>query len=77
MIGSPTARAIVGGVLQTMRESQVSVVAEGIEDRQTYDMLRAMGCPHGQGYHIAKPLALADYVELLRAEREGPLIAQA
>ncbi|MBD60066.1 MAG: hypothetical protein CL808_08110 [Citromicrobium sp.] len=75
MVGSPVARAIVGGLLHTMREAGVAVVAEGIEDRETYDLLQAMGCPRGQGYFIAKPMTLPEYIELLRAEQEGPAIA--
>ena len=34
-----------------------------------------MGCPRGQGYFIAKPMTLPEYIELLRAEQEGPAIA--
>jgi hypothetical protein len=32
------------------------VLAEGIEDRATWDALQAMGCHAGQGYFISKPL---------------------
>jgi len=33
------------------------VVAEGIEDRATWDLLAGMGCDVAQGYHIARPLS--------------------
>lgn len=33
------------------------VVAEGIEDKATWDMLQAMGCDLAQGYYISKPMA--------------------
>ncbi|MEI8170160.1 MAG: EAL domain-containing protein [Rhodoferax sp.] len=32
------------------------VLAEGIEDRATWDALQAMGCHEGQGFFISKPL---------------------
>ena len=33
------------------------VVAEGIENKATWDMLEAMGCDLAQGYYISKPMA--------------------
>lgn len=30
--------------------------AEGVEDVETLDLLRALGCDYAQGYHIARPL---------------------
>ena len=33
------------------------VVAEGIENKATWDMLNAMGCDLAQGYYISKPMA--------------------
>jgi EAL domain-containing protein (putative c-di-GMP-specific phosphodiesterase class I) len=36
------------------------VVAEGIENQQSLDMLVGMGCDYGQGYHIARPMPAAD-----------------
>ena len=32
------------------------VVAEGIEDKATWDMLNDMGCDLAQGYFISKPM---------------------
>ena len=32
------------------------VVAEGIENKETWDMLQAMGCDLAQGYYISKPM---------------------
>ncbi|MDE8346551.1 MAG: EAL domain-containing protein, partial [Acidocella sp.] len=35
------------------------VVAEGIEDAESYELLRSWGCDEGQGYFMSKPLAAA------------------
>jgi EAL domain-containing protein (putative c-di-GMP-specific phosphodiesterase class I) len=35
-----------------------SVVAEGIEDRKTFEALRQMGCDAGQGYYVGRPETL-------------------
>ena len=34
----------------------LSVIAEGIENRATADLLIAMGCEEGQGYFFGKPM---------------------
>jgi EAL domain-containing protein (putative c-di-GMP-specific phosphodiesterase class I) len=34
----------------------LQVVAEGIEDRGDWELLRYLGCDIGQGYFIAKPM---------------------
>lgn len=40
---------------------EAQVVAEGIEDRETWDALLGLGCHLGQGYEIAHPMAAADF----------------
>ena len=45
---------------------QVKSVAEGVETRQDYDMLKSVGCDTIQGYFIAKPMditAFNDFIE--------------
>ena len=38
----------------------LTVVAEGVEDEWTLDVLSAFGCDLAQGYHIARPMPPAD-----------------
>ncbi len=45
------------------------VVAEGVERAAQADVLRALGCGYGQGYHFARPLPAAAFAELLAAPR--------
>jgi EAL domain-containing protein (putative c-di-GMP-specific phosphodiesterase class I) len=35
----------------------LKVIAEGVEDRATYNKLKSMGCDMLQGYFISKPVA--------------------
>jgi EAL domain-containing protein (putative c-di-GMP-specific phosphodiesterase class I) len=49
-------KAIVRAILQLAHELALQVVAEGVEDEQTWYALRAMGCDIGQGYHLCRPL---------------------
>jgi EAL domain-containing protein (putative c-di-GMP-specific phosphodiesterase class I) len=36
------------------------VVAEGVEDRATWDQLRYAGCDLVQGYYLARPMPFTD-----------------
>ena len=44
----------------------LKVVAEGVEDRRTYDLLASFGCDAAQGYYMAKPMAARDFGTWLR-----------
>ncbi len=48
--------AIVCSIIDLARHLLVPVVAEGIEDEETAERLRAVGCAFGQGYAFAKAL---------------------
>lgn len=71
---SETARAIVTNVIRLARDAGLTSVAEGIEDQETYALLRDMGCDLGQGYYIARPMALSQLEEILTLQRDSPLL---
>jgi diguanylate cyclase (GGDEF)-like protein/PAS domain S-box-containing protein len=48
-------RGLVPSIIAMSHDLGMSAVAEGIEDEETYELLRLMGCDYGQGYHMAKP----------------------
>jgi predicted signal transduction protein with EAL and GGDEF domain len=50
LLSHPDDAAIVGSTLGLSRQSGLSVVAEGIENRATADLLLMMGYEEGQGY---------------------------
>jgi EAL domain-containing protein (putative c-di-GMP-specific phosphodiesterase class I)/CHASE2 domain-containing sensor protein len=45
------------------------VIAEGIEDPETLELLRAIGCDLAQGYYLAKPMRIEALESLLSASR--------
>lgn len=50
------AQAIVRSMIELAARLKMGCVAEGIETRRQYDMLRAFGCHEGQGYFFARPM---------------------
>jgi diguanylate cyclase (GGDEF)-like protein len=66
-------KAIVRSVLALAQNLHLQVVAEGVEDKYTYNELRALGCHIGQGFHISKPLPAVEATAWLRQRlRPGP-----
>lgn len=52
-------RHIVRSTVKLAHALGQTVVAEGIEDLATFDLLRKLGCDSGQGYYIGRPETLA------------------
>lgn len=50
-------RVMVNSTIQLAHSLGQKVVAEGVEDEETLDELRRMGCDIAQGYLIGKPMA--------------------
>ena len=55
IVDSDRDRKIVHSTINLAHALGQTVVAEGIEDIATFDMLRRMGCDVAQGYYIGKP----------------------
>jgi diguanylate cyclase (GGDEF)-like protein len=53
--------AIVGSTIGLSGQLGLSVIAEGIEDQATADLLLRMGCEQGQGYFFGKPMPAAAF----------------
>ncbi|CCE08090.1 Diguanylate cyclase/phosphodiesterase with PAS/PAC and Chase sensor(S) [Bradyrhizobium sp. STM 3843] len=53
--------AIVGSTVSLSRQLGLMVIAEGIENQATADLLLRLGCEHGQGYFFGKPMPAADF----------------
>jgi diguanylate cyclase (GGDEF)-like protein len=51
--------AIVRSTVGLAHELGLTVVAEGIEDQATWDLLVALGCDVGQGYFVSRPVPAA------------------
>jgi len=61
--------AIVGSTVGLSRQLGLSVVAEGIENRATADLLVMMGCQEGQGYFFGRPMPAGSFESEFLAPR--------
>ncbi len=50
----------------------LDVIAEGIETEASFLHLQAAGCSIGQGYWMARPMPLENFIELLRSGKRWP-----
>lgn len=53
--------AIVSSTIGLSTLLGLSIIAEGIEDRGTANLLARMGCKLGQGYFFGQPMPAAEF----------------
>jgi diguanylate cyclase (GGDEF)-like protein/PAS domain S-box-containing protein len=62
-------KAIAEAIIAMGRTLNLTVVAEGVETREQQDFLREHACDQMQGFFFSKPVAAADFAELLRTHQ--------
>jgi EAL domain-containing protein (putative c-di-GMP-specific phosphodiesterase class I) len=62
--------AIVGSTIGLSKQLGLSVIAEGIENRATADLLVSMGCEEGQGYFFGRPMPAAAFETQFLTDRD-------
>jgi len=65
------ARSILEESINLARRLSMSVVAEGVESRQDWDLVENLGCDFVQGYYCAKPMGQDQLLQLLETW-QGP-----
>ena len=64
----PQARSITRNLLQLGQDLGIDVIAEGVERREQYELLRSQGCSFFQGFLFAAPMDLAAFERLVQAQ---------
>lgn len=64
-------RQTVLAAVALAHDQKMRIVAEGIEDRKTWDFVRDVGIEYGQGYFMAKPMSADDFREFVRSNPNG------
>lgn len=62
---------IVRSTIELAHNIGMQVVAEGVEDKQTFDILAEWGCDAVQGYYISQALESDEFVDWLRQASWG------
>ena len=63
---SENQRAVVEAIVTLSTAMHMSITVEGIERVEQADMLQQLGCQEGQGYFFARPLPLAELLQLVQ-----------
>lgn len=67
MRSDPRSVRVVRSIIDLGHHLEVKVVAEGVEDAETLQVLYALGCDRAQGYHIGRAEPADHVVDRLRA----------
>lgn len=59
------ARLMVAKIVELAAGLDIEVIAEGVENEQQLQLLRAMGCHYVQGYHIFRPVIAEQAVKCI------------
>jgi EAL domain-containing protein (putative c-di-GMP-specific phosphodiesterase class I)/FixJ family two-component response regulator len=63
-------RILLESALDIARKLNLGVVAEGVETREDWQLLRSLGCGEAQGYFLAKPMPGEAMLPWWRSNRE-------
>lgn len=76
MLESTDDLSIISGVIGMANAFGMRVIAEGVETIEQGEMLLRLGCEHGQGYGIARPMPAQDIPDWIRQWRAVPSWAE-
>ena len=57
-------------ILDLAKKLNLSVIAEGVEKEQQFQLLKEMGCDYFQGYFLGGPASFETFQEYFRDTRE-------
>ncbi len=66
MARDPSDAVIVRSTIDLAHNMELAVVAEGVEDEDTFNQLRALRCDLAQGYWLSRPLEHGEVVEWMK-----------
>jgi len=61
--------SIVKAAINLAHTLGLKIVAEGVEDEKTFDLLTGMGCDYAQGYYMAKPMLCDDLMVWMQGNK--------
>lgn len=70
MITDSKSKSIVRSLLQMAKDLNLTVIAEGVETQEEWDILRKFGCTFIQGYYFSKPLPMSEIFFMLAGTKK-------
>ena len=67
-MGTPGDDRVGGAIVKLARELGMGLIAAGVETMTHVERLRALDCPHAQGYLFSRPVAASDMAPLLASQ---------
>ncbi len=67
-----TDAAIIQAIVTLGHGLGMRIVAEGVEDQVTLDLVEQLGCDAAQGYQVSRPLAATDVLDWVHDTAWGP-----
>jgi len=67
-----TDTAIIRAIVALGHGLGMRIVAEGVEDQATLELVERLGCDAAQGYHVSRPLAATDVLDWVHHTPWGP-----
>jgi EAL domain-containing protein (putative c-di-GMP-specific phosphodiesterase class I) len=67
VVDNPDDQRITETIIELAHRFSKTVVADGVEDAETFSYLAAAGCDVGQGFYLSAPLNEAQFTQLLEA----------
>jgi EAL domain-containing protein (putative c-di-GMP-specific phosphodiesterase class I) len=71
MLASPNEVSIVRAIARLGQDLGLTVVAEGVENERTLDLVASLGCDVAQGYYLSYPLFMEDLIAWLSNRAKG------
>ncbi len=68
---TPANESIVSSTITMAHSLGLQVVAEGVEDANTLELLDGLGCDIAQGYYLSRPLPPDDFVRWLQVQERS------
>lgn len=59
-------RTIIQGIIKVIHGLNISIICEGVENKEQAEMLMEMGCHRAQGFYYARPMPLEEFEDLIK-----------
>ena len=68
--GDPREKVLIRHIVETAKELDMKVIAEGVETRGYVEFLKELGCDYVQGFVFYRPMPVEEFEERFLKNRE-------